>query len=104
MVQLLGASQDGPGSEPRDVGTGFGWTARTYVLEGRINRLLLGNFAPGDTMRPFFAKYECITDYIWVDGTVNGHKENGVIPEPATMLLFATGTLGLAVARRRRKK
>ena len=94
---------EGSGSEPRDVGTGFGWTARTYILEARIDRLLFGDLEDGDMLRLFFAKYECITDYIWVDGTIDP-TNGGVIPEPTTMILFGSSLIGFAGLRLKKRK
>jgi len=95
---------NGHGKEPKDAGDGWGWTARTYVLEARVSKLLFGGCAVGDVIRMFFAKYECITDYIWVDLTINGGGNNGVIPEPTSLFLIGTGLFGVFGLRRKKSR
>ena len=94
---------DGTGPEPHDVNSGFGWTPDTYVLEGRIDRMLFGGLDAGDTLALSFAKYECITDYIRLNGTIDdGGNGDGVIPEPSSMILLGAGLLGAGFIRKKK--
>ncbi len=92
----------GIGREPRDSGNSWGWTGRTYVLESRIPRWYFGDLNEGDSMRLFLAKYECISDYIWIDGKIDDVPGANPVPEPATMVLLGTSMAGSLIWRRRR--
>ncbi len=80
------------------------WRSGTYILEGRISKLLFGPIACGQAIRLQFARVTCIKDWIDLQGICDGNcGNNGVIPEPATMLLFGGGLIGLFGKRFRRK-
>jgi len=81
-----------------------GWSPHTYILEGRINKLLFGSLACGQGIRLFFTRITCLKDYIYLSGTCNGNCGNGVIPEPATLLLVGGGLFGLSSLRGRKRR
>jgi len=74
----------------------------TYILEGRISRLLFGDIPCGTDIRLHFARVTCVKDYMILKGTCDGACD--VIPEPTTMLLLGSGLLGLGGMRLRRKR
>jgi PEP-CTERM motif len=81
------------------------WQAGTYILEGRISKLLFGPIACGQAIRLQFAKVTCIKDWIDLQGFCDGNcpGPNGVVPEPATLLLMGSGLVGLFTRRFRKK-
>jgi hypothetical protein len=81
------------------------WWKYTYVLEGRVSRLLFGDIACGAPIELLFSRVTCLKDWITVNGYCYGDcPPTPVIPEPATMLLLGSGLLGLGGLRFRRKK
>jgi hypothetical protein len=81
------------------------WQAGTYVLEGRISKLLFGPIACGQAIRLQFARITCLKDWIDLVGVCDGNCPNGndVIPEPATIFLLGSGIAGLFVRRFKKK-
>lgn len=71
----------------------------TWILEGRLDRLLFGAPLPvGTPVELHLTRITCLKDWMTVSGTINT-----TIPEPATVLLLGGGILGLSGLRRRKK-
>ena len=89
----------------------------TYILEGRINKVLLGSsFGPGtdimlslgysasDSNEALSKRYFLSTAFSDRIVLAAGIQQNGVIPEPSPILLFGAGFLGTGFFRRKRAK
>jgi hypothetical protein len=100
---FLGAGTYWLGISPIGFGTDRTFLSRTSGLNG-VNAVTDGNAYMNSAF--FGANYQAFitgpSDYAYgIDGRVGGTEE--VVPEPATMTLLATGLLGMAGARRRKK-
>jgi len=70
----------------------------TYAIEGRIDKMLLGDLDCGDPFNMHFTRTTCLKDWITVEGTVS----YPCIPEPAALLLFGPALLGAGLARKKK--
>ena len=78
----------------------------TYVLEGRISKLLFGNIACGAPIRLIFSSHSCLKDWIYLKADCEGNCPDPrpvPIPEPATVILLVSGILGLGGFKLRKK-
>lgn len=86
----------------------FSWTFNSQIDPGLLNGIGWG--FRGQSIGPNGGSIKCITDDFATGGNQNVLCDvdnfgdpSEIVPEPATMTLLATGLVGLAAARRRRK-
>ncbi|MFH1752747.1 MAG: PEP-CTERM sorting domain-containing protein [Candidatus Omnitrophota bacterium] len=73
---------------------------RTWVIEGRIDASLFGDFDCGDPVKLYMSRVTCLKDWVVLNGTINGTCP---IPEPSTLILFGSGLVAIVRARARKK-
>lgn len=81
----------GPYNEP-------GTLNHTWVMEGRMNRLLFDGLASQGNIMRLHNSMECSNDYLDLKGDFDTPR----IPEPATLALISLGMLGFGVVRKKR--